>query len=39
VRFLPPLNVDPGEIVEALQRFERALATLETQAANTKGDA
>ena len=39
VRFLPPLNVDPGEIVEALQRFERALATLETQAANTKGTA
>jgi acetylornithine/succinyldiaminopimelate/putrescine aminotransferase len=37
VRFLPPLNVDADEISAALDRFERALASLETAAPHPKG--
>ena len=38
LRFLPPLNVDANEITAALDRFERALLSLETKAFNAKGD-
>jgi acetylornithine/N-succinyldiaminopimelate aminotransferase len=38
VRFLPPLNVDPEEINEALARFERALGSLEGPASKAKGE-
>jgi acetylornithine/succinyldiaminopimelate/putrescine aminotransferase len=38
LRFLPPLNVETDEIIAALARFERALVSLETQAAHLKGD-
>jgi len=38
VRFLPPLNVGPDEITEALARFERALRSLENPASNAKGE-
>jgi len=38
VRFLPPLNVSPEEIAEALQRFERAVRSLEITNSHAKGD-